>query len=224
MAPSPAHDIIAGMKNLAWTLAVALLSLSPAGCGGGNGTSDTGTSDDVGSPMDTGAVDAGGTEVDAPSTTDAGITPDAGTPDAPTSPGEDANCSPPICEPPVPGCSYEGATACECGTLVCAPPSGTCDPACNRGEYCDVCGTSPMCEVRPEDMGRICPAIYMPVCGCDGVTYSNACALGSAGIALQYTGECTPPPGECSPACGADETCELCRGGAYACIPRGSAC
>ncbi|MDQ3038111.1 MAG: hypothetical protein M3Y87_37310, partial [Myxococcota bacterium] len=118
-------------------------------------------------------------------TADAATT-DAATIDAATMP--DA-CVPPPCAAPPEGCHYQDATLCTCGTLVCEPRA--CTIECAPGEYCDLCASPETCVVRPPvDEDRACPAIYMPVCGCDGRTYGNGCELGLAGIGQLHDGEC----------------------------------
>jgi hypothetical protein len=59
-----------------------------------------------------------------------------------------------------------------------------CDVEPNSCQVFDVAG---VCKVRPE----ICPAIFDPVCGCDGKTYSNDCSRQSAEIALAHKGACS---------------------------------
>jgi len=69
---------------------------------------------------------------------------------------------------------------------------GTCrsDADCNAGEFCDyeTCyiGSTGVCSSIPE----VCPDVYDPVCGCDGVTYSNDCYRKAHAVSLSHTGAC----------------------------------
>ena len=85
-----------------------------------------------------------------------------------------------------------------CGGLTGAP--------CGEGQYCDFaldaqCGAADqmgVCRARAE----MCPANHDPVCGCDDVTYSNACAASQAGVSVGRTGECPPTEAAAGEACG----------------------
>jgi hypothetical protein len=83
----------------------------------------------------------------------------------------------------------EGEVAC---TLIGCVGPGTCsdDMGCAGGEMCQfpegTCGGTGGCI----ETAVACDLAYVPVCGCDGVTYGNACGAQSAGMNVAYPGEC----------------------------------
>lgn len=111
-------------------------------------------------------------------------------------PGADADSD--VLPPDTPA-DVAADTAADTGDVaaVCGPfPGG----ACADTELCDLrsCadGASGVCVPRPAE----CVAVEDPVCGCDGVTYSNDCARLVAGVALDHEGICDAVPA-CVPEC-----------------------
>ena len=76
--------------------------------------------------------------------------------------------------------------------LACDMRADPCGPRhfCNYNEgTCKHQLPKGTCTLVPE----ICPAIYQPVCGCDGQTYSNRCAAQTKRVSIQAAGECKVP-------------------------------
>jgi hypothetical protein len=77
---------------------------------------------------------------------------------------------------------------------------------CPADEYCNKpigdCDGAGECAPVPD----LCQDVWMPVCGCDGVTYSNGCYAHRVAVNVAYEGEC---PGGCfdNDDCAADEYC-----------------
>ncbi|MEI9942400.1 MAG: Kazal-type serine protease inhibitor domain-containing protein [Pseudomonadota bacterium] len=97
------------------------------------------------------------------------------------------------CEAAAKGSSVQHAGACE------APSSGeSCGglkPAsCAKSEYCNYpvetkCGSGDQtgtCTKIPD----ACDTVYDPVCGCDNLSYSNACTAAGKGISVLHSGAC----------------------------------
>ena len=88
------------------------------------------------------------------------------------------------------GCGDDSTGSSTLGA-TCGGETGT---NCANREYCAYvpgqdCGRADdaaTCKSRPQ----ACPAIYAPVCGCDGNTYPSACDAAAAGFGYERGGPC----------------------------------
>ena len=104
-------------------------------------------------------------------------------------------------ELPIP---VEGTCQEQLGSCVCSPSAKPCNSNldCSTSEYCQfqagTCAPPGTCVQRP----LMCPDVFDPVCGCDGITYNNACEAARAGVSIKHQGEC-----EGVPQCRTDADC-----------------
>lgn len=77
---------------------------------------------------------------------------------------------------------------------------------CSKTDFCALnnCNFPGVCKPKP----TTCQDVWAPVCGCDGVTYSNECEAAAASMSVAYTGECKTGC-KSSAQCGSNEYCEL---------------
>jgi hypothetical protein len=79
-------------------------------------------------------------------------------------------------------CQDEGEVCGGFAGIPCEDPNDFC--LLNMGECC--CDFQGVCTPIPD----ACPLNFDPVCGCDGVTYTNACFAHAAGVSVDFAGSC----------------------------------
>jgi Kazal-type serine protease inhibitor domain len=127
-------------------------------------------------------------------------------------------------------CSAAGKGISVAKTGACAGGGGTScggrgGGTCATGEYCmytpaAMCGRADAtgtCTKIPK--GQACDAVYDPVCGCDGKTYSNDCTATTAGASIDHTGACGTAADTCGGLLG-----KTCKAGSFCDFPAAAAC
>lgn len=94
------------------------------------------------------------------------------------------------------GVQCEDTSQCAAGTFC----SFSLDAACGA-ERTGVC----------EPISAVCTQDFTPVCGCDGMTYANACSANAAGVSVASPGECVSVGASCGgiqgASCAAGQFC-----------------
>ena len=178
------------MTSLRRSILVLSFTLLFAACG----------DDDAPPPVDGGSGSDMSARVDG-NLPDAGAVPDSAAADGAAGDGGGATSDGAVADlggAPDAATADGGATT-DSGTsvmpVVCGGRAGA---RCSDTSFCDYtaafdCGFSDgtgTCRPRP----LICSREFIPVCGCDGVTYSNGCSAQAAGTDIQAMGDCPAPP------------------------------
>lgn len=77
--------------------------------------------------------------------------------------------------------AHAGACASECTSNAQCAPNAFCEKAAGD------CAGGGVCSTRPND----CSGAFDPVCGCDAVSYTNACWAAQAGASVDHVGLCS---------------------------------
>ena len=171
---------------------------SNSGGDGTGGTSNGGTTGDGGVGAEAGGTAIGGTS---------GVTGGAGASGATAGDGGKGGSA----GTPAGGAGTGGSGGVGGGKAGSGGMPGNCtdDDDCDADEYCKKTScdaASGNCTERgPDCLGAT--AAFDPICGCDGITYWNTCAIEHEGESVASKGECT---GNDCPTCSRDEGGDSC--------------
>jgi len=94
--------------------------------------------------------------------------------------------------------SAEPAPLVKSGAQIGQPCGGSTNILCGDDAVCEYTRQELTIEdlncapdnVRPRATPRPCPDNYVPLCGCDGLTYGNHCEADMAGVSIRSGGSC----------------------------------
>ncbi len=97
------------------------------------------------------------------------------------------------CKAAAQGINVDYAGECQPSIVICTNNSN-----CPLGAYCQKIFGNCLGQGECVQATEQCPDIWEPVCGCNGMTYSNECYAAASGINVEYAGECTTGTEPCT--------------------------